>query len=76
MRDPVGGDQDCEAHGQGSGDLPEGVKRVIDDSDPNNWSVTMTMTSYIEDMGKAFGSDLERELGRRKAYHANLSLRV
>ena len=26
----------------------------------------MTMTSYIEDMGKAFGPDLERELGRRK----------
>ena len=43
-----------------------GVKRVLDDSNPERWTVTMSMTSYIEDMAGAFTKDLEQVIGRRK----------
>ena len=41
-----------------------GVKRVLDDSNPDQWTVTMSMTS--EDMAKAFTKDLEQVIDRRK----------
>ena len=42
-----------------------GVKRVLDDSDPDCWRLTMSMTAYIEDMAEAFATDLAAR-GKRK----------
>ena len=42
-----------------------GIKRSVD-RDPNGWSVTMSMTQYIEDMMTTFKDDLTQTFGNRK----------
>ena len=43
-----------------------GVKRTLTEDSDGRWQITMTMTSYIQDMVNAFSSDLKQAFGNRK----------
>ena len=42
-----------------------GVRRVLDTSDPEGWTITCTMPSFIEDLATVFGPNLDEAHGKR-----------
>ena len=42
-----------------------GVRRVLDTSDPEGWTITCTMPSFIEEVAAVFGPDLDEAYGKR-----------
>ena len=42
-----------------------GVRRVLDTSGPEGWTITCTMPSFIEDLAVVFGPDLDEAHGKR-----------
>ena len=42
-----------------------GVRSVLDTSDPEGWTITCTMPSFIEDLCAVFGPDLDEAHGKR-----------